>query len=122
MGDYSRTTLVGNVGQDPKITTFQDGGKVASISLATNEKWNDSQTGESKVRTEWHRVVVRDANLIEKVVPHIKSGTKVLIEGRNETRSYEKDGETHYTTEVVVRPFSGEIQLLSDPRKSGGPA
>lgn len=116
MGDYTKTIIAGNVGNDPEIKTFADGGRNAQFSIATNDRWKDAATGESKVRTEWHRVVVRDENLIKNVVePYIKKGSKVLVEGRNETRSYDKDGGKHYTTEVVVRSFNGAIQLLADP-------
>jgi len=122
MGDYSKTFIVGNVGADPKITTFKDGTKVANLSIATNQVWKD-KNGESKLKTEWHNVVIRDNNLVEKVVePHIKKGSKVLIEGQNETRGYEKNGDKHEITEVLVRPFHGNLQLLSDPKKPGGPA
>lgn len=115
MGDYTKTIVVGNVGNDPEITELQGGGRVANLSIATNDRWKDSNTGESRVRTEWHRVVCWNQALIDNVIePYVKKGSRILVEGQNETRSYDKDGQKHYTTEVVLRSFNSQVALLND--------
>ena len=109
----NKVTLLGNVGKDPEIKTFQNGGKVANFSLATSESWKDKATGEKKSKTEWHNIVVHNPNLVEIVSKYVKKGTKLLIEGKLETRKYAgKDGTDRYIAEVVLYPISGEIILL----------
>lgn len=118
-GSVNKVIIVGNLGKDPEIRTFQNGGRVASFSVATSENWKDKQTGERKERTEWHRVSVLNENLVGIVERFVKKGTKVYLEGQLETRKYtDKDGVEKYTTEVVLRPYRGEITLL-DSRKDG---
>src|SRR5277367_1157294 len=112
----NKVTLLGNVGQDPKITAFQNGGKVANFSLATSESWKDKATGEKKSKTEWHNIVVKSEPLVEIVGKYIKKGSKLHVEGKLETRKYAgKDGAERYIAEVVLYPISGEIVLL-DPK------
>lgn len=112
-GSVNKVILVGNLGRDPEIRSFQNGGRVASFSLATSENWKDKATGEKKERTEWHRVSVLNDKLVEVVERYIKKGSKLYVEGQLETRKYtDKDGVEKYTTEVVLRPFRGEITML----------
>jgi single-strand DNA-binding protein len=118
-GSVNKVILIGNLGKDPEIRTFQNGGRVASFSVATSESWKDKATGEKKERTEWHRISVLNEALVGIVEKYIKKGSKVYIEGQLETRKYtDKDGAERYTTEVTLRPFSGNLTMLDG--KSGG--
>ena len=118
-GSVNKVIIVGNLGKDPEIRSFQNGGKVASFSVATSESWKDKTTGEKKERTEWHRISVLNENLVGIVEKFVKKGSKVYIEGQLETRKYtDKDGVEKYTTEVVLRPYRGEITMLDS--KGGG--
>ena len=108
----NKVTLLGNVGKDPEIKTFQNGGKVASFSFATTDSWKDKATGERKSATEWHNIVVKNEGLVGIVEKYVKKGSKLHVEGKLETRTYDKDGSKRYVTEIVLYPFSGEIVLL----------
>ncbi len=120
-GSVNKVILIGNLGNDPEIRTFQNGGRVANLSVATSESWKDKATGERKERTQWHRVVVSNENLVVICEKYLKKGSKVFLEGQLETRKYtDKDGSEKYTTEVVLRPYRGEITMLDG--KSGGAA
>ena len=105
--DFNEVTLVGNLGQDPDIKQFDNGGKVCNLSVATSRKWKTG--GDKQEKTEWNKVVIRDEKLIESVVPMLQSGSRVLIKGRLATRTYDKDGQTHYITEVIVPKFEGKV-------------
>lgn len=119
-GSINKVIIVGNVGNDPEIKSMQSGDKVANLSIATSESWKDKATGERKERTEWHRVVIFNQPLVNVVENYVKKGSKLYVEGQLETRSYEnKDGQKVYTTEVVLRPFRGEITML-DSKGGGG--
>jgi single-strand DNA-binding protein len=120
-GSVNKVILIGNLGRDPEIRSFQNGGRVASFSLATSENWKDKTTGEKKERTEWHRVSILNDKLIDVVERYIKKGSKLYVEGQMETRKYtDKDGIEKYTTEVVLRPFRGEITMLDSASSRGG--
>jgi single-strand DNA-binding protein len=108
----NKVTLLGNVGKDPEIKTFQNGGKVASFSLATTDSWKDKATGERKSATEWHNIVVKNEGLVGILEKYVKKGSKLHVEGKLETRTYEKDGSKRYVTEIVLYPYGGEIVLL----------
>ncbi|MDW3207528.1 MAG: single-stranded DNA-binding protein [Alphaproteobacteria bacterium] len=117
-GSLNKVILVGNLGQDPDVRSLQSGDKVANLSVATNERWRDRE-GNNQERTEWHRVVIfgRTAEVAERF---LKRGSKVLIEGQLQTRKWQgQDGQDRYTTEVVVRPYSGNMTML-DGREGGG--
>ncbi len=118
-GSINKVILVGNIGNDPEIKSMQSGDRVANFSVATSESWKDKATGERKERTEWHRVVVFNQGLMNVCENYLKKGSKVYIEGQMETRSWEKDGQKVYTTEVVLRPYRGEITML-DSRGGAG--
>src|SRR5271168_3987565 len=126
-GSVNKVILVGNLGKDPEIRTFQNGGRVAHFSLATSESWKDKATGEKKDKTEWHRVSVLNENLVGIVERFLKKGAKVYIEGQLETRKWtDKEGQEKYTTEVVLRPYRGELTMLdganSNRSSSSGPS
>jgi single-strand DNA-binding protein len=119
-GSVNKVILVGNLGRDPEIRSFQNGGRVANLSLATSESWKDRTTGERKEKTEWHRVAIFNDRLVEVVEKYLKKGSKVYIEGQLETRKWtDQSGAERYTTEVVLRQFRGELTML-DGRSGGG--
>ena len=108
----NKVMLIGLLGQNVEVKQLQSGA-VANISLATSESWKDKTTGEKKERTEWHRISVLNDKLVEIVERYIKKGSKLYIEGQLETRKWtDKDGQEKYSTEVVLRPFRGEITML----------
>lgn len=118
----NKVIIIGNVGKDPEIRSFQNGSRVASFSVATSESWKDKASGERKERTEWHRISVLNDALVGIVEKYIKKGSKVYLEGQLETRKWtDNQGVDKYATEVVLRPYRGEITLL-DGRKDGGDA
>lgn len=119
-GSVNKVILVGNLGKDPEIRSFQNGGRVANFPLATSESWKDRNSGERKEKTEWHRVSIVNDALVGIVERFIKKGSKVYIEGQLETRKWTgQDGQERYTTEVVLRPYRGELTML-DGRSGGG--
>jgi single-strand DNA-binding protein len=119
-GSVNKVILVGNLGRDPEIRSFQNGGRVANLNLATSETWRDKASGERKERTEWHRVAIFNDRLVEVVEKYLKKGAKVYIEGQLETRKWtDQSGQEKYTTEVVLRQFRGELTML-DGRSGGG--
>ncbi len=119
-GSVNKVILVGNLGRDPEIRSFANGGRVANLSLATSESWRDKQSGERKERTEWHRVAIFNERLVEVAEKYLRKGSKVYIEGQLETRKWtDQSGAEKYTTEVVLRQFRGELTML-DGRAGGG--
>jgi single-strand DNA-binding protein len=121
-GSLNKATLIGHLGKDPEIRSFQNGGRVATLSIATSESWKDKTSGERKERTEWHRVSILNDGLVGVVEKYLTKGAKVYIEGAIETRKWtDKAGPEIYTTEIVLRPYSGELLML-DPRKGDAPA
>jgi single-strand DNA-binding protein len=122
-GSVNKVILVGNLGKDPEIRTLQSGTKVANLSIATSETWNDRQSGERKERTEWHRVVIYNDRLADVAERFLRKGRKVYLEGSLETRKYtDQAGQEKYTTEVVLRNFRGELTLLDSASGEGGGA
>jgi single-strand DNA-binding protein len=122
-GSVNKVILIGNLGKDPEIRTLQSGTKVANLSVATSENWNDKQTGERKERTEWHRVVIFNERLADVAERFLRKGRKVYLEGALETRKYtDQSGQEKYTTEVVLRNFRGELTLLDSASGEGGGA
>ena len=108
----NRVILVGNLGQDPEVRIMPNGSAVANFSVATSESWKDKQTGEQKDRTEWHRVVVF-GKLAEIAGEYVKKGTQVYLEGQLQTRKWQdQSGQDRYTTEVVINPIGGTLQIL----------
>ena len=119
-GSVNKVILVGNLGNDPEVRTFQNGGKVCNLSMATSETWKDRNTGENQKRTEWHRVVIKNEALIRVAEQYLRKGSKVYIEGQLETRKWQdQSGQEKYTTEVVLRPYRSELTML-DTRGEGG--
>jgi single-strand DNA-binding protein len=110
----NKVILIGNLGGDPEVRSFSNGGIVTNVTVATSESWKDKQSGEQKERTEWHRVVFRN-RLAEIARDYLKKGSKVYVEGSLRTRKYDKEGQTHYTTEI----YCDQMQML-DGRGTGG--
>ncbi len=120
-GSVNKVIIVGNLGRDPEVRTMQSGDKVANFSVATSERWKDRNSGEMQERTEWHRVVIfgRTAEIAEQF---LRKGSKVYIEGQLQTRKWEDNqtGQERYTTEVVIRPYRGEMTMLDSRRDGAG--
>ena len=109
----NKVTLVGNIGNEPEVKTFQNGNKVVNLSLATSERWKDKDSGEMKTNTEWHKVVIFNPVLADIAEKYIKKGSKIYLEGQLQTRKWQdSSGADKYTTEVVLQNFRGELLLL----------
>ena len=121
-GSVNKVILIGNLGADPDIRTMQSGDKVVNLSIATSENWKDKSTGERREKTEWHRVVIFNQGLVNVCENYLKKGAKVYIEGQLETRSWEQDGQKKYATEVVLRPYRGELTMLDSRGGASGSA
>ena len=117
-GSVNKVILLGNLGRDPEVRNFPNGGKVANFSIATSENWKDRNTGERRERTEWHNVSITNEALVRVAEQYLKKGSKVYVEGQLETRKWQDQaGNDRYTTEVVLRPYRGELTML-DSRNS----
>lgn len=119
-GSVNKVILVGNLGRDPEVRTFQNGGKVVNLRIATSERWRDRNTGENRERTEWHSVAIFNEQLAKVAEQYLRKGSKVYLEGQLETRKWQdQGGQERYTTEIVLRAFRGELHML-DGRGEGG--
>lgn len=119
-GSLNKVTLIGNLGNDPEVRSFSNGGEVCNLSVATTESWKDKATGEKKEKTEWHRVSVFSPGLVNVCKNYLKKGSKVYLEGALETRSWEQDGQKKYSTEVVLKGFDAKMIMLDARGQSGG--
>ncbi len=120
-GSVNKVILFGNVGSDPEIRSFNNGGKVANFSLATSESWRDKQSGEKREKTEWHRIAIFQEGLVGVVERYVKKGSKLYIEGKLQTRKWtDKDGNDKYSTEVVLQGFGGNLTMLDSAGSQGG--
>lgn len=112
-GSVNRVILIGNLGQDPEIRAFSNGGKIANLRIATSESWKDKNSGERKERTEWHSVVLHAEPLVNLAEQYLRKGMKVYVEGQLETRKWQdQSGADRYATEVALRPFRSELHML----------
>ncbi|MXP28287.1 single-stranded DNA-binding protein [Porphyrobacter algicida] len=120
-GSLNKVMLIGNLGADPEIRSFQNGGKVANLRIATSETWKDRNTGERQERTEWHTVAIFSEGLIGVVERFLKKGSKVYIEGQLQTRKWQdQNGQDRYSTEVVLRGLNGTLTMLDGASGGGG--
>ncbi len=120
-GSVNKVILIGNLGRDPEVRSFPNGGKVVNLRIATSETWRDRNTGERKERTEWHSVAIFNENLGKIAEQYLRKGSTVYIEGALETRKWQdQSGQDRYTTEVVLRQFRGELTLLGGRGEGGG--
>lgn len=113
-GSLNKVMIIGNLGGDPEVRMMPSSGdEVCNFSIATSESWNDKASGERKERTQWHKIVIFNTNLVKVAKSYLKKGSKVFIEGQLETRKWQdKDGRDQYSTEVVLRPYRGELTML----------
>ncbi|SDO69782.1 single-strand DNA-binding protein [Lutimaribacter pacificus] len=119
-GSVNKVILVGNLGRDPEVRTFQNGGKVCNLRIATSETWKDRNTGERRERTEWHSVAIFQEGLVRIAEQYLRKGSKVYIEGKLQTRKWQdQSGQDRYSTEVVLQGFDGVLTML-DSRSEGG--
>lgn len=122
-GSVNKVILIGNLGRDPEVRSFPNGGKVCNLRIATSDTWKDRNTGERREKTEWHSVAIFNENLARLAEQYLRKGSKVYVEGKLETRKWQdQNGQDRYTTEVVLRPFSGELTFLDgrDGAQGGG--
>jgi single-strand DNA-binding protein len=120
-GSVNKVILIGNLGADPEVKSFPNGGKIANLRIATSENWKDKSTGERKERTEWHNVVLQSEGLAGVAEQYLRKGSKVYVEGQLRTRKWQdKDGNDRYTTEVSVGSMGGAMTMLDGPRDGGG--
>ena len=120
-GSVNKVIIVGNLGRDPEVRTFQNGGKVCNLRIATSENWKDRNTGERQERTEWHTVAIFSEGLVNVVERFLKKGSKVYIEGKLQTRKWQdQNGQDRYSTEVVLRGFDGTLTMLDGPQGGSG--
>jgi single-strand DNA-binding protein len=116
MAGVNKVILVGNLGQDPQSRSFQNGGKVVNLRIATSETWKDRTTGERKERTEWHSVAIFNEGLANTAERFLRKGSKVYIEGALQTRKWQdNNGQDRYTTEIVLQGFNGSMVMLDGP-------
>lgn len=112
-GSVNKVILVGRLGNDPQIATMNSGDKVVNLSLATSERWKDRTTGEPREKTEWHRVVIFNENLVRVAEQYLRKGSMIYIEGQLQTRKWtDQSGVEKYTTEIVLQRYRGELTML----------
>ena len=120
-GSVNKVILVGNLGQDPEVKSFQNGGRIANLRIATSESWKDRATGERKERTEWHTVVLQSDGLVGVAERYLRKGSKVYIEGQLRTRKWQdQSGNDRYTTEISVGGMNGVMTMLDGAGGGGG--
>jgi len=120
-GSVNKVILIGNLGRDPEVRSFPNGGKVCNLTVATSENWRDKQSGERKERTEWHRVAIFSEGLVRISEQYLRKGSKVYLEGQLETRKWQdQSGADRYTTEVVLRNFGSTLTMLDGRNDNAG--
>ncbi|MFN8929050.1 MAG: single-stranded DNA-binding protein [Alphaproteobacteria bacterium] len=121
-GSINKVILVGNLGKDPEIRAMQDGREICNLTLATSDTWKDKATGERREKTEWHRVVIFNDNLVTVAKYYLKKGAKVYIEGSLQTRKWQdkETGQDKYSTEVVLQGYNGNLTMLDKKDSSSG--
>jgi single-strand DNA-binding protein len=120
-GSVNKVILIGNLGADPEVRTFQNGGKVANLRIATSENWKDKNTGERREKTEWHTVAIFQEGLVRIAEQYLKKGSKVYIEGKLQTRKWQdQSGQDRYSTEVVLNGYDGTLTMLDSRNEGGG--
>ncbi|WP_271078675.1 single-stranded DNA-binding protein [Aurantiacibacter sp. MUD61] len=120
-GSLNKVMLIGNLGADPEVRSFQNGGKVCNLRVATSESWKDRNSGERQERTQWHTVAIFQEGAANYAEQYLRKGSKVYVEGQLETRKWQdQQGNDRYSTEVVVRPYSGTLTGLDGRGEGGG--
>ncbi len=119
-GGINKVIIVGNLGKDPEVRTFANGGKVCNFSVATSESWKDKQTGERKEKTEWHNISIYNEGLAGVAEKYLRKGSKVYLEGKLQTRKWQdQSGNDRYSTDVVLQGFDAKMEML-DSKPGGG--
>ena len=112
-GSINKVIILGNLGKDPEVRTFPNGGKVCNFPIATSENWQDKSSGERQERTQWHNVSILSEPIVNIAENYLNKGSKVYIEGQIETRKWQdNEGNDRYSTEVVLRPYKGQLVLV----------
>jgi len=120
-GSVNKVILIGNLGRDPEVRSFQNGGKVCNLRIATSENWKDRNTGERRERTEWHSVAIFNEGLVRVAEQYLRKGSKVYIEGQLQTRKWQdQSGNDRYSTEVVLQGFGSTLTMLDGRGEGGG--
>ncbi|MBB5721925.1 single-strand DNA-binding protein [Loktanella ponticola] len=120
-GSVNKVILIGNLGRDPEVRSFQNGGKVCNLRIATSETWKDKNTGERREKTEWHSVAIFNDGLVRIAEQYLKKGSKVYIEGALQTRKWQdQSGADKYSTEVVLQGFGGVLTMLDGRGDNAG--
>ena len=118
-GSVNKVIIMGNLGKDPEIRNFPNGGRVCNFSVATSESWRDKNSGEKQERTQWHNISILSEPLVNIAERFLKKGSKVYLEGQLETRKWQDNsGSDRYSTEIVLRPYKGEITLIDNKSDS----
>ena len=118
-GSVNKVIIMGNLGKDPEIRTFPNGGRVCNFSVATSDSWRDKNSGEKQERTQWHNISILSDPLVNIAERFLKKGSKVYLEGQLETRKWQDNsGSDRYSTEIVLRPYKGEITLIDNKADS----
>ena len=113
MSSVNKVIIIGNLGHDPEVRNFPNGGKVCNLRIATSETWKDKNSGERKEKTEWHSVAIFSEPLVRVAEQYLRKGSKVYIEGQLETRKWQdQNGQDRYSTEVALRPFRSQLTML----------
>ena len=120
-GSVNKVILIGNLGRDPEVRSFQNGGKVCNLRIATSENWKDRNTGERRERTEWHSVAIFNEGLVRVAEQYLRKGSKVYVEGQLQTRKWQdQSGQDRYSTEVVLQGFGSTLTMLDGRGEGGG--
>lgn len=120
-GSVNKVILIGNLGADPEVRSFQNGGKVCNLRIATSETWKDRNTGERREKTEWHSVAIFSEGLVRVAEQYLRKGSKVYIEGKLQTRKWQdQSGNDRYSTEVVLQGIGSTLTMLDGRNESGG--
>ena len=120
-GSVNKVTLIGNLGRDPEVRSFQNGGKVCNLRIATSETWKDNNSGERREKSEWHSVAIFQEGLVRVAEQYLKKGSKVYIEGQLQTRKFQaQDGSDRYSTEIVLQGFGGTLVMLDGAQGGSG--
>jgi single-strand DNA-binding protein len=120
-GSVNKCIIVGNLGADPEVRSMQSGDKLVNLSVATSETWRDRQSGERREKTEWHRVVIFNENLVKVAEQYLKKGAKIYLEGALQTRKWQdQNGQDRYATEIVLQKYRGELTMLDGKSEGQG--
>ena len=120
-GGINKVIIVGNLGKDPEVRTFANGGKVCNFSVATSESWKDKSTGERKEKTEWHNISIYSEGLAGVAEKYLRKGSKVYLEGKLQTRKWQdQSGNDRYSTDVVLQGFDAKMEMLDSKPGGGG--